>query len=416
MMQQTKADVVIIGAGIAGLTVAKLLKKAGKKIILIEAADDVGGRVRTDEKDGFLIDRGFQVLLTAYPEAKELLDYKRLNLKKFKPGATILNKTGKHKIGDPSREPLLLFKTLFSSVGNFSDKLMLLSLKLKLASKSVEDIFEKQEITTLEYLRQYGFSELMINQFFRPFFSGIFLENELSTSSRMFEFVFKMFGKGHAAIPANGMGMISKQLAEGLLKEELFLNEKVSQINQNIIITKSGLSFHAPTIVIATDALNAAKLTDQKLNLSYKSALTLYFSADEKTKQTGRIALNAIENQMVNNIAFLDHISAAYAPKEKSLIAVSLKDFDGHDLTFLETKVRTELLQWYPESVNWKLLSTQHINYALPDNESVKNNITDSDFKIKNNLFICGDHLINGSINAAMKTGKEIANQIIALN
>lgn len=415
-MEPNKADVIIVGAGIAGLTTAKILKKAGKKIILIEAADEVGGRVRTAKKNGFLIDRGFQVFLTAYPEAKELLDFKKLDLRKFKPGATILNETGVHKIGDPLREPLLLVKTIFSPVGNFSDKLKLLSLKFKLATTTIETIFKKQETTTLAYLVRYGFSERMINQFFKPFFSGIFLENELATSSRMFEFVFKMFGEGYAAIPAKGMGAISSQLAENLLNEELILNEKVIDIEENNVLTESGLSFQAPVIVIATDALNAAKLTDTKLNLNHQSAITCYFSAQKKTKKTSRIALNAIPNQLINNIAFLDHIAPSYAPKGKSLIAVSLKNFKHFDDDYLEKKVKTELLQWYPDSVNWKTLKIEKIFYALPNNNGVKIELSNSDYILKNNVFICGDHLLNGSINAAMKTGKDIAKQIIALN
>lgn len=142
-MSNSQTDTIIIGAGIAGLTAAKVLKSAGRKITILEAADAPGGRVRTDNFKGFLLDRGFQVLLTGYPEAKNFLDYKALNLRSFSPGSIILNSSGIDEIGDPLREFGSLFRTLKSPAGSFKDKLRLLLLRLKLSSNSIEEIFFK---------------------------------------------------------------------------------------------------------------------------------------------------------------------------------------------------------------------------------------------------------------------------------
>ncbi len=414
-MNATKIDTLIIGAGLAGLTAARVLKTAGRKVKIIEASDGPGGRVKTDEVNGFLLDRGFQVFLTAYPEAKHFLDYKALDLRSFNPGSIILSNAGIDEIGDPLREASALIRTLKSPIGTLSDKLRLLSLRLKLAGNSIDQIFSKKETTTLEYLRGAGFSEKIISDFFTPFMAGIYLEQKLDTSSRMFEFVFKMFSESDTAIPAKGMGMISRQLASDLSAEELILNQRAISIDENKVQTASGNVYEASTILIATTA-DCIPMPFQPRLIKKKSVTCMYFSADQAPYQKALIALNAIPGRLVNNLAVMSTISSCYAPEGKSLISVSLsgnEHFIKQDE--LELKVKEELKFWFAECSNWAHIKTYTIPYALPDNSHVKNDILSPSIRINYSTFICGDHLLNGSINAAMKSGRLAAEAILSM-
>ncbi len=198
-------DVLVVGAGVSGLVAAVELKRRGFSVQLLEASDGVGGRVRTDLVDGFLLDRGFQVLLTAYPEARRCLNFAALELREFEPGAIVRQGGRFHTISDPMRRPRDVIASVISPVGTANDKLLIARLTGELLGSEIDQVLSAPETTTLAALRQYGFSDRIIERFFRPFLGGIFLDPELATSSRMFRFVYRMFAQGVAAIPNRGM-------------------------------------------------------------------------------------------------------------------------------------------------------------------------------------------------------------------
>lgn len=197
-------QVIIVGAGLAGLACARTLHQAGLPFLLLEAADGLGGRVRTDRVEGFLLDRGFQVLQTAYPEAKRVLDYRALDLRAFAPGALVYFDGRLHRVADPWRQPQYLPATLLSPIGTLADKLRVARLRWRACRGGVDELFRRPETTTWEALRGQGFSASIIERFFRPFFSGVFFDRELAATSRMFEFVFRMLAGRRRPCPPGG--------------------------------------------------------------------------------------------------------------------------------------------------------------------------------------------------------------------
>jgi protoporphyrinogen oxidase len=406
--------ITIIGAGIAGLTAAVYLNKKGFQVQILEASDRAGGRVKTDLYNGYRLDRGFQVLLTEYPEAKMLLNYEKLKLKPFLPGATVIYDGGMFEISDPLRRPKALFSTLFAPVGSIKDKLNILFLKFKLNRQSVDDIFKQPETDTLQQLKKYGFSDTMVQRFYLPFFSGIFLENDLSTSSRMFDFVMKMFSEGYAAVPELGMEEIPKQLVSMLPTDCIRYHTKVSKIEGNSIICENGIVYKSDKILIATEATGFASFYIDLKDQNAQMVSNVYFEAPKAMTDKAIVIINASKNKkFVNNVTVMSNVSDKYSPIGKCLISVSfngLSNINDHDLAM---EMKKELKTWFGNQVNdWTFLKSYRISYALPKRSIVQNDLTDAEMQISPNLYKCGDYLMNGSINAAMKSGRLVADLI----
>lgn len=400
----------IIGAGVSGLVAAKVLEQHGFYPTLLEATDGVGGRVRTDLVDGHQLDRGFQVLLTAYPAAKKFLDLEALDLQLFKPGAVIFNQGKQDKIGDPLRDSSFWWATIISGAGSLSDKWKVLQLNRKLKRTSIEELFQANEQSTLDYLRAFGFSNRMIDRFFKPFFSGIFLEPDLRTSSRLFTFIYKMFGKGYAALPKSGIGAIPKQLLDSLSHTELRLQTRVSEVQSGKIGLHSGELLESDYTIVATNTQDLIQGMDQSTQ-QWKSCDTLYFETAQRNIKDALIGLISDQGSLINNIFFHSSLPMEHS-SEKEILSVTVAKDHQLSETALIDQVQDELNRLCGIRVS-KFLKRYEIPMALPDLASVSYEAGAGASRHQKGIYIAGDHTLQGSLNAAMLAGERAALDII---
>lgn len=406
-------DVLIVGGGLAGLACAIRLHQAGARPVIFESSDDVGGRVRTDEVDGFLLDRGFQVFLDAYPEAGNLLDLKSLDLRPFKAGALIYQNSGMKRVMDVFREPRHLIASALAPVGSMADKFRVALLKWRLMRQGIEEIAGHDDMTTAAYLKRTGFSPAMIDGFFRSFYGGIFLERELQTSSRMFEFTFKMFSLGSATLPAKGMGEIPRQLASRLPPGSIRLGARVTEIKPESIVFDSGEQFDGDAVVVATDASSAARWFPDKGTTQpvWRSVTCLYFAAPHSPLGESIIALNGTDSGLVNNVCVPSDLAPDYAPPGRSLVSVSV--LGTTEPAGLETRILAELEEWFGSAVReWRHLRTYRIEQALPT-QAPGSGFTGPGFRMEDGIYLCGDHQWSASIEGAIISGLKTADAIL---
>ena len=394
----------------AGLACAMTLQQAGVPFLLFEQDEKVGGRVQTDEFDGYRLDRGFQVLLTAYPEARKFLDYEKLELRKCYPGSRVWYKDKFHQVSDPFRHPLDGVCSVFNPIGSFWDKVKVGMLRLGLLStRSMEDT-----LSTREALAELGYSEAMIDRFWKPFMRGVFLENELSTSVRKFEETFSLFAKGDTVLPRLGICEIPKQMAKRLPEDSIFLKQEVKKVGECSLVTSDGKEWQGRAVVLATEEPVANRLLRLKQpNREWNSVDCLYFSLPEKELPCASpiLHLDGSGTGPINNLTFLSTLSDC-APTGRALASASVIGKKEMGIDQVVELANQQLSSWFGERAKkWDFLRAYRIRHAVPNCDCVP----DLETK-KNGVYRCGDYLGLPSIDSAMRSGRLVAESIIASN
>jgi phytoene dehydrogenase-like protein len=422
-MSAIQPPIIIIGAGMAGLACATWLHRAGRPVLVLEAADGVGGRVRTDlTPDGFRLDRGFQILLNNYPEARRMFDYGALNLKQYRSGAIIRLANGQETtLENPLHAPLMAFAALASPIGTAKDKLLITKLVAQLAGRPPQQLLARPGTTTLDYLRRFGWSEQIIDSFFRPFFGGVYLDRELSTASNFFEFVFQQFMQGAATVPALGMQQLPEQLASRLPAGTIRLHTPVAAVAEGgrLVHLANGETLAAAAVVLATDGPAAAHLLGADLPapahaVARPTTCTYFATAGAAPSHGYRLLhLNAQPGALVHNVAFPAEVSPAVAPLGQGLVSVSTHGAHGLSEDELTARLRSELAAWFgPVATMWRHLRTYSIEQALPiygPGQPVQ-----QELRLGDTLFRCGDWVSYPSLNAALGTGRQVAEMLLA--
>ncbi|MDJ0669031.1 MAG: NAD(P)/FAD-dependent oxidoreductase [Desulfobacterales bacterium] len=414
-MENSDKRVIIVGGGIAGLTCARHLLAQGLTVQVLEASGRIGGRIKTDEPDGFRLDHGFQVLQTAYPEARRELDYDALDLRPFAPGAMIRIGGRFFTIADPLRRPGRALATLTAPIGSIGDRLRLLRLAHRVVRGKLEAIFEQPETTSMAMLRAEGFSETMIRRFFIPFFGGVCLDSQIRASSRVLSYVLRMFATGEAALPAMGMARIPHQLALDLPKGCIRTGVRVRAVREDGVTLDDGTRLPACAVVIATAAPETERLLGLPLKAKSIGETCLYFACAREAWHPPYLVLNGEGSGLINNVVFPSVVSADYAPSGRSLVGVVVLGVpDDTDATLIE-RVRMQLVEWFGVAAqSWEHLRTYRIVHALPDQSPPTPNPARPQAMTSPGVFVCGEHGSLPGIQWAMVSGRQSAEAVLA--
>ena len=402
------ATVGIVGAGLAGLAAAVTLTDRDHDVVVFEASNGVGGRVRTDVVDGYLLDRGFQILLTAYPVAQRVLDMAALDLRRFQAGSLVQLDGQRVLVGDPLRRPEDLLDTVKAPIGSPVDKARLLNWRRTLMSGSVDDLWAKGECTTAARFSDLKFSDEFVDTFLRPLFAGITLDPKLEVTSRFTEFVFRMLAEGYGAVPSRGMGELGKQLALRLPDGSIRLDTPVREVGPTHV-GLDGERVDLDAVIVATDMSAAAELVDTP-DLGWNSVTTRWFSSEAAPFVEPILLLNGTGGGPVNNVAVMSSVSPHYAPAGRHLIGVSAPgSASGTDD---EADVRAQLTDWFGGGVaDWETIRTDVIERAQP--RQLPGEALPAKSRLDTDVFVAGDHRQNPSINGALQSGRRAARSVM---
>lgn len=408
-------DAVVIGAGVAGLACARVLEENQLSYTLLDASDQVGGRIRSDIVDGFTLDHGFQVLQTGYPEMSRYLNLKELHLQKFPAGVAVRFNNRFHIVADPRHHPRHLFSTLASPIGSLRDRIALLQFTHRVCRGTFADLFEQPEELARHSLQRYGFSEKFINSFFVPFLAGACLDKDINVSNRVLMYLLRIFATGDATLPAKGMGEIPQQMARSLDPGTLQFNSKVVQVHDNDVKLADGRTISGRQIVVATPQPVAEELLRIQSDKRSVAESCLYYATDWTPPfKEPFLLLNGDGVGPVNNIAFPSLVAKDYAPAGKNLIAVVVLDNLYIERRDLEIEVRNQCRQWFGDIVNeWEHIQTRMIEHALPDQSPPTANPYLLPEPLSATIRVCGEYQSLPGLQWALMSGRMAGEELV---
>lgn len=404
----------VIGAGVAGLACAATLTRFGADVKVFEAADDVGGRVRTDVVDGFRCDRGFQLLNPAYPAVRELLSPKGLRLRQFHSGVAVRTESGLRELYDPRAFPTKAFGALRSDLMTAKD----LAALAKWLRRPASPVSGVPDVTLAQSFDDAGLTGPLRTSVLDPFLSGVIGDATGSQSANYVRYLVGFFMRGTPGVPKLGMGEIPRQFARqlGARVKTRHPVEALEETGDGVIVRVHGKTVKARAAVIATDARSAAVLSGQA-SVPMKGLATWWFAVDDApfTKKLLLIDGRGSAKRPVANTAVMSNVSSAYAPKGQSLVQATqvLGGAPNKCKPAPVSDVRRQLSEIYNvDASSWQVVTHHEIRDALPE-QSPPWRPTEAT-KVGGNMWWCGDHLTSGSLQGAMESGASTAKDAAA--
>lgn len=401
------ADVIVVGAGLTGLRAAYELERGGATVLVVESSDSIGGRVRSTNVDGFILDHGFQVILSGYPELKSIQGVESLGLAPFSTGARIQTGAGCIDLLDWRSGIKGLLSLLKAPFFSYSDLLKLATFSLLSPSSAPH----KTGISTAEDLRGLHFSEGALQKFLRPFLSGVLVDSSLALDSGAARFYMGMFLRGQAALPKSGMQALPDLLASGIGRSHILLSAHASKISEREVVLSSGETLSARHVLCAVDGLAASELGGEPQTMPFGSCATIYFAAEFPPYPEALLFLNGTGQGVVNHVAVVSNVQPSYAPNGKALISVTAVGAASINRANLVDDARKELMGWFGAQVQgWQHLKTFVIPGAVP----LRPRFSEGWHTTKG-VFYAGDYLTYGSQNGALASGRAVARAILEL-
>ena len=409
----SKPTVHIIGSGISGLRCAEILLESGLDVKIYEKSERIGGRMKTDIVDGFLLDRGFHVMQTGYPHSISKIDFEALEAKAFNPGTRIIKTvSGKPKIttySDPFRRPLSSLRLLGAE--RWSDLIGMAKLRLSLSRRDIKKTFSGGDASTYEYLRQSGLSDSFIDRLLRPLFAGIFLESKLDTNERLFRFIFSSMSRGDMVLPSKGVGAYPNHLAKKIGLERIYLSTSAFADDSTTIVI-DGQRRTVDQVVVAHPSPSEEK--------TMKAVWTVYFDSPKSPAPGKFLLLNGdyeLGKTAIAHVAVPSDVQPSYAPEGRSLVVATIVGDAADSLNLnnaeaVESRAREEIRRWFPDCENWRTLDVQHINAALPSHGAGTDLLFSRPIN-EDGIIACGDHMAHASMQGAINSAEKAANEVI---
>jgi phytoene dehydrogenase-like protein len=399
-----RAEVVVVGAGLAGLSAATRLAAAGRDVHVLDSAGHAGGRLASDLIDGFVVDRGFQVLNTGYPRVADL-DLAALDLGWFWTGAVIWADGRAHRVVDPRRHPAGTWDTVRAPLGALPRKAAIAAFSARAGYAPVQRLLSAPEHGAEQALRAAGVGDVALERFFRPFLAGVLLEAELATSSRYLDLVWRSFVRGRVGLPAAGMQSIGGQLAARLDAGRLHLGVRAEQVDGRSVRTSTGTTT-ADAVVVATDPDTAAALVPIVRAAAPRQVTTHLHVLPASPWEHPLIVLGEPGGRLVNSVVVSD-AQPAYSPDGRALVASSTLAPTS------EREVRHEIARAHGVGPgDLEHLTTVTVPGAQPAATPPLQHRRPVD--LGGGLFVCGDHRDTPSIQGAMASGARTARAVLS--